>query len=73
MLGALGQFERELIKERINAGIENAKANGKKLGRPRSLNQEQVATARDMKAQGKGVSEIAKVLNCSRYAIYRVL
>ncbi len=73
LLGALGQFERELIKERINAGISNAKAQGKKLGRPRTLNTEQIALVRDMKQKGMGVTGIARIMKCSRYAIYRVL
>lgn len=33
--GAFAQFERRLIQERINAGLEIARANGKKLGRPK--------------------------------------
>lgn len=73
LLGALGQFERELIKERINAGIANARAKGKHMGRPRSLTDEQVKVAQDMRKGGKGVMEIARVLGCSRHAIYRVL
>lgn len=71
LLGALGQFERELIKERINAGIANARDKGKHMGRPRTLTDEQIKVARDMKQQGTGVMAIARVLGCSRYAIYR--
>ena len=73
LLGALGQFERELIKERINAGLANARAKGKHMGRPRTLTDEQIKVARDMKEKGTGVMAIARVLGCSRYAIYRVL
>lgn len=73
LMGALGQFERDLTKERINAGIANARAKGKILGRPRSLNEEQIRTIKEMKEQGRGVMEIARILQCSRYAIYRVL
>jgi DNA invertase Pin-like site-specific DNA recombinase len=73
LLGALGQFERELIKERIHAGISNAKAQGKKLGRPRTLTSEQISLVNEMKSKGKGVTEIARIMKCSRYAIYRVL
>lgn len=73
LLGALGQFERELIKERINAGIANARAKGKHMGRPKTLTDEQVKVAQDMRLQGTGVMAIARVLGCSRYAIYRVV
>jgi DNA invertase Pin-like site-specific DNA recombinase len=73
LLGALGQFERELIKERINAGIANAKAQGKKLGRPRSLTTEQIDLVKEMRKKGRGVTEIARIMKCSRYSVYRVL
>ena len=71
LLGALGQFERELIKERINAGLANARAKGKHMGRPKSLTDEQIKVAREMRKDGKGAMEIGRVLGCSRYAIYR--
>lgn len=35
MLGVFAEFEREMIRERVNAGLSRAKANGTKLGRPR--------------------------------------
>lgn len=73
LLGALGQFERELIKERINAGIANARAKGKHMGRPRTLTDEQIKVAREMRQSGTGVMAIARVLGCSRHAIYRAI
>ena len=36
IIGAMAEFERELIRERVKAGLRNAKAKGKKLGRPRA-------------------------------------
>ena len=36
IVSAVAQLERDLIRERVNAGIRNARANGKKLGRPKS-------------------------------------
>ena len=41
IFGSLAQFERELIRERTLAGLEAAKRQGRKGGRPRSLNEEQ--------------------------------
>ena len=38
MIGVFSQFEREIIKERINSGLARAKAEGKKLGRPTNFN-----------------------------------
>jgi DNA invertase Pin-like site-specific DNA recombinase len=35
IIGAMAEFERELIRERVKAGLRNAKAKGKRLGRPR--------------------------------------
>ena len=40
VLGSLAQFEREIMRERINAGIARAKAQGRKMGRPTKLNLE---------------------------------
>lgn len=46
VLAALSAFEREIIKERVVAGIQNAKAKGKQLGRPKSINYEAISTLR---------------------------
>jgi hypothetical protein len=37
IIGAMAEFERALIRERVRAGIRNAKAKGKRIGRPRGL------------------------------------
>lgn len=47
IMGALAEFERSLIVERVNAGIAAAKKRGKHVGRPRKLTPEQVAHARE--------------------------
>ena len=47
IMGALAEFERTLIVERVNAGIAAAKKRGKHIGRPRKLTVEQVAHARE--------------------------
>ena len=47
MMGALAEFERALIVERVNAGIASAKKRGKHIGRPRKLTPEQIAHARE--------------------------
>ena len=71
IFGSLAQFERELIRERTLAGLEAAKRQGRKGGRPRSLNEEQLETMKDLIKKGKGVSYIARSLNTSRYTVYR--
>jgi DNA invertase Pin-like site-specific DNA recombinase len=57
IVSAVAQLERELIRERVTAGIRNAKANGKKLGRPKTL----VDRARVLKLreQGHSLQQIA--------------
>ena len=57
MLGAVAELERNLIVERVRAGLRNARAKGKKLGRPkRILNAQQISALR---AQGLGWKAIA--------------
>jgi len=57
VLGAVAELERSLIVERVRAGLRNARAKGKKLGRPRRiLNEERISALR---AQGLGWKAIA--------------
>lgn len=50
---AVAQLERDLIRERVSAGIRNAQANGKKLGRPKAtVDREQI-----LKLQAEGLSQ----------------
>src|SRR5882672_2317886 len=57
IVSAVAQLERDLIRERVSAGIRNARANGKKLGRPKSaVNREQIL---ELKAQGLSLRQIA--------------
>ena len=60
VLGAVAELERGLIVERVKAGLRNARAKGKRLGRPRKvLNTERIAALR---AQGVGWKQIASEL-----------
>ena len=57
IVSAVAQLERELIRERVSAGIRNARANGKKLGRPKtSVDRAQVMQFRE---QGQSLQQIA--------------
>ncbi len=60
IVSAVAQLERDLIRERVSAGIRNAQANGKKLGRPKST----VDPGRilELKAQGLSLRQIATKL-----------
>lgn len=55
MIGAVAQFERSLIGERVKSGLANARANGKVLGRPplRKLTRKEVAKLRKQRLQEK--------------------
>jgi DNA invertase Pin-like site-specific DNA recombinase len=60
IVSAVAQLERELIRERVSAGIRNARANGKKLGRPKSLvDRERIL---ELRAEGKSLQQIATCL-----------
>ena len=71
ILLAVASFERETIVERIKAGMEAAKANGKHVGRPR--NEKRLQPIRKMRDGGMTVNEVADRLNCSRQAVYQAL
>lgn len=60
IVSAVAQLERDLIRERVTAGIRNARANGKKLGRPKSaVDRERIL---ELKAQGHSLRQIAAKL-----------
>ena len=74
VFAALAEFERDLIRERTQAGLEAARARGRQGGRPSSLSDDQVSTARRLYAQkDMTVAQISKVLGVSRSTVYRVL
>jgi DNA invertase Pin-like site-specific DNA recombinase len=60
IVSAVAQLERDLIRERVSAGIRNARANGKKLGRPKSrVDRERIL---QLKTQGQSLRQIAATL-----------
>jgi DNA invertase Pin-like site-specific DNA recombinase len=63
VLGAVAELERSLIVERVKAGLRNARAKGKRLGRPRA----RVDTARiaELREQGRSWRKIARRLGIS--------
>lgn len=62
VLMAVAEFERSLIRERVNAGLSAAKARGVRLGRPRTLDS-RAKEIRKLKKGGLGVRAIARKLN----------
>ncbi len=59
MLGVFSEFERDIIRERVCAGLEVAKAKGKRLGRPRVVTPSKLKTIQEMKADGASLRTIA--------------
>jgi DNA invertase Pin-like site-specific DNA recombinase len=60
IVAAVAQLERDLIRERVCAGLRDARASGKQLGRPRRIvNQDEIVR---LKAEGASLREIAKKL-----------
>ncbi len=56
--GAFGEFERSMIRERVNAGLARAKAAGKKLRRPRNDDAKQRAAVGRLRKQGVGMLKL---------------
>lgn len=73
LLGAVGQFERELIKERQREGIAIAKIKGVYKGRKPSLDDGARVRAREMVAQGVPKARVAATLGVSRSTLYAAL
>jgi DNA invertase Pin-like site-specific DNA recombinase len=71
VLGAVAELERSLIVERVKAGLRNARAKGKRLGRPRMM--VDVAEIGRLRAQGRTVREIAAELGYSRSLVHKTL
>ena len=73
LMGALAEFERDLIRERTNAGLAATRARGRVGGRPRKLKTNgKVAVARRMFTdQSHSLPEICAVLGISRATLYR--
>lgn len=72
VVGAVAEFERDLLIERTQSGLKRAKAEGKSLGRPTALSEAQQATIRESRAAGASLGALAKEYGVSRAAIQRV-
>jgi DNA invertase Pin-like site-specific DNA recombinase len=72
VFGALAEFERDLIRERTNAGLVAARARGRTGGRPSVWSPEKLQTAQDLLAQGTDIATVSRILGVSRASIYRI-
>lgn len=71
VIGAMAEFEREIIRERVIAGIERAKRRGRRLGRPRV--EVDLESAREMRERGLSFREIAAELGVSVGKLHQCL
>src|SRR5437764_451842 len=74
IFGVLAEFERDIIRERTQAGLQAARARGRKGGRPKSLTGKETAMAQALyNDKNNTVDEICKTLNISRATLYRYI
>jgi DNA invertase Pin-like site-specific DNA recombinase len=73
IFGALGQFERDLIRERTRAGLDAAAARGRQGGRKPVMTGEKLRRAQALRAQGLTVREVAARIKVSKTALYTAL
>jgi DNA invertase Pin-like site-specific DNA recombinase len=72
LLGVFADFERDILRERVKAGIVHAKKMGVKCGLPKSAPLK-IELIKKMKASGKNHSEIARKLKIGRTSVRRLL
>lgn len=74
VFGALAEFEREVIRERTTAGLAAARARGRSGGRPRKMDDQKVALARELLSNPeRTVGEVCEILGVGRTTLYRAL
>jgi DNA invertase Pin-like site-specific DNA recombinase len=72
MLSVFAEFERGIIRERVNAGLARARANGTKLGR-RPVKPAVEARIRELRAKGDGILKIGRKLGIGTSVVQRVV
>jgi DNA invertase Pin-like site-specific DNA recombinase len=74
IFGALAEFEREIIRERTQAGLASARSRGRAGGRPKALTAKEVQMLRNMVAdKSLTVSDICKILGIGKTTFYRYM
>lgn len=77
IMGSFAEFERSIIRERTMAGLDRARAQGKKLGRPRKSGKNYKRPSREqiseLMSKGQTIREMAKNLKTSKYWVETVV
>jgi putative DNA-invertase from lambdoid prophage Rac len=72
-LAAVAELERDLIRERVVAGMRAAKRRGAPIGRPKALEEGRVVRVRERRAEGASLSVLAREFGIGRATVVRVL
>ncbi len=72
VIAALAEFERDLLVERTQSGLSRAKAQGKVLGRPRSIDAQASKLVAERLERGEAVAALAREYGTSRQSIMRI-
>ncbi len=72
IVSAISEFEREIIRERVRAGLARAKAEGKKLGRP-GVSKAKVEAIHRLRADRLSIRDIARQVRISKSAVHNVI
>jgi DNA invertase Pin-like site-specific DNA recombinase len=73
IMGALAEFERDLIGERTKAGMKAAKKRGKHIGRPKALSYDKIQHIMELIAHGKTQREVAQLFGVSANTVGRAI
>lgn len=74
IFGALAEFERDIIRDRTNAGLEAARRRGRFGGRPKKMDKKKIALARTLMAdKSNSINNICEILQVSKATLYRCL
>jgi DNA invertase Pin-like site-specific DNA recombinase len=73
MMGVFAEFERAIIVERVKSGLERAKAQGKRLGRPRNDDPVLIAKVERLRADGLGINRVARKLGIGSSYVQRIV
>jgi DNA invertase Pin-like site-specific DNA recombinase len=72
MLGVFAEFERDMIRERVQSGLARARAEGKRLGRP-TLSAETKHKVHELKNEGESIRGISRKLKIGKSSVQRIL
>ncbi|MBC5816128.1 MAG: recombinase family protein [Candidatus Eremiobacteraeota bacterium] len=73
IFGALAEYERAMISERVRAGMRAAKKRGANVGRRAALTPTALTQARRLIAAGESISDVARSMRCGVSTLYRAL